>query len=69
MKARFLSKLFFRGLKTLLNQDHKQNFKLIARSKKIEPPKGHLVQSRKLAIPGTPLIQPLFLRPHFAASF
>jgi hypothetical protein len=64
MKTRFLSKIFSHGLKALLNQDHIPNFRSIAYcSKKIEPPKAYFIHCIKLAFPGTPIVQPLFLNP------
>jgi hypothetical protein len=70
MKTRFLSKIFSHGLKALLNQDHIPNFKSIAHSsKKIEPPKAYFIHGSKLAFPGTPIVQPLFLNPQSIVNF
>ena len=62
--------MFFRGLKALLHQEHTQNFRLIAQSsKKIEPLKARFIHCSKLAIPGTPIVQPIFLSPLSPAYF
>jgi hypothetical protein len=70
MKARFLCKMFFPDLKALLCQDHKQNFRSIAHSrKKIEIPKVYFIHRSKLAITGTPIVHPRFLSPQSSVYF
>jgi hypothetical protein len=66
MKARFLSKIFFHGKKAQLNQDHTP---IVHSSKKIEPSKDYFIHCSKLAIPGTPSVQPLFLIPQSSVYF
>jgi hypothetical protein len=53
-----------------LNQDHTPNFRSIVHSsKKIEPSKAYFIHCSKLAIPGTPIVQPLFLNPQSSVYF
>jgi hypothetical protein len=53
-----------------LNKDHTQNLRSIAHSsKKLEPSKAYFIHCSKLAFPGTPIVEPIFLNPQSSGFF
>jgi hypothetical protein len=54
---------------TIESRPHTNFRSIVCSSKKIEPSKTYFIHCSKLEIPGTPIVQPLFLNPQSSVYF